>query len=168
MAQGRGPCRQRGAHKGERKILASVAQHEQQKKNSKPVQHRFCPEGKCFSHFFFFFFFYNGLNHSLGTSPWAVYSGLGREVPSRMYTGGVQRTSSCQRVVLGHVSALRRLYQLLPYFYNAIIFGLLGSSSSPVQSPWVFGNGRWRFFESTFASGSHLGSAARISAMAVL
>ena len=117
---------------------------------------------------FFFFFFYNGLNHSLGTSPSAGYSGLGREVPSLEYTGGVQHTSSCQLVVLGHVSALRRLYRLSPYFYSAIIFGFLGSLSSPVQSPWVFGYGRWRFLEATFASGSHLGSAASISAMAVL
>ena len=114
------------------------------------------------------FFFYNGLNHSLGTSPSAGYSGLGREVPSLVYTGGVQHTSSCQRVVLGRASALRRLCRLSPYFQNAIIFDFLGSSSSPVQSPWVFGYGRWRFWEATFASGFHLGSAAGISAMAVL
>ena len=47
------------------------------------------------------FFFNKGLNHSVGTSPWAVCSGLGRGAPSRMNTGGVQRTSSCQRSGLG-------------------------------------------------------------------
>ena len=47
------PVDKGGATKGKEKFCFPSRNTNNRKKKSTPAQHRFCPEGKCFSHFFF-------------------------------------------------------------------------------------------------------------------